>query len=176
MNIYLKESHMSDIKVFEYQVFQDARGGFSEIWKKDIFEKLELPDFIQENMSVSKKGVIRGLHWQVEPFSQGKLIRCARGEILDVVVDIRKQSDTYGNVFSIILNQSDNRLLWVPSGFAHGFQALVDDTEIIYKVDKAWDKSSERSLNPLDPKLNIDWPIKEILLSEKDSVAPNLDS
>jgi dTDP-4-dehydrorhamnose 3,5-epimerase len=117
--------------------------------------------------------VIRGLHWQTSPFGQGKLVTCLSGAILDVAVDIRKESKTYGQHIGIELNSNEQIALWVPEGFAHGFQALENGTRVHYKVTNFWNKVAEKSVNPLDEKLGISWPINAFILSAKDEGSPN---
>jgi len=153
--------------------FADSRGFFSEQYKESLFVENEIPKFVQDNMSESSTGVIRGLHWQKSPFAQGKLVTCLTGAILDVAVDVRASSPTYGKHVAIELSASEPISLWVPEGFAHGFQALQDVTRVFYKVTNYWNKGSERSLNPLDPDIGIAWPISKHILSEKDAEAPN---
>ncbi len=127
----------------------DTRGYFSEIYHKQSLGDLGLPDFVQDNLSLSRKGVVRGMHWQSAPFAQGKLVTCIAGEILDIFVDVRSESGRFGQAASIMLSSERLTSLWVPPGFAHGFQAMVEDTIVLYKVDKFWSKSHEQSFSPL---------------------------
>ena len=168
-------------KIFTPNIKIDDRGYFFESWKKDFFEKLlkKTVNFKQDNISFSKKGVLRGLHYQKGPFSQGKLISCASGSIYDIAVDIRKDSDTYGNWGSVILSSKNEKSFWIPEGFAHGFLALEDNTKIHYKVTDYWKKDYERSINWNDKFINIDWNFKSFgisspILSSKDKEAPYL--
>ena len=163
---------LSDVVIVRGKRFSDDRGFFSEMYKEKLFLENGIKSFVQDNMSESSKGVIRGLHWQEEPFGQGKLVTCISGRILDVAVDVRLESKTYGMHVAVELDADEPVSLWVPSGFAHGFQALTDKTRVFYKVTNYWHKESERSINPLDEELKIAWPIAEYLLSEKDSQAP----
>ena len=174
MNFEIEDTALPEIKIINGKRFNDERGFFTETYKLSSFTELGLPKFVQDNLSESRKGVIRGLHWQNSPFSQGKLVRCVRGKILDVVVDIRKESRYYGQYFSIVLNQLQPKFLWIPEGFAHGFQSLEDETIVEYKVDKYWNTKSEKSLNPLDAELNIPWIEMPLIISSKDRSAPNL--
>lgn len=152
----------------------DERGFFTEIFKESIAEQLKLPKFVQENMSTSAKGVVRGLHWQTEPMSQGKLVCCLSGSIVDYFVDIRKSSPQFGKVFSARLGADKTQWLWVPAGFAHGFESLEDETVVMYKVTNPWSKNNERSLSPLDSSLGLRFASNSPVLSSKDAEAPML--
>jgi dTDP-4-dehydrorhamnose 3,5-epimerase len=171
MPIQVEETSIPDVKIIRANRFHDDRGFFTETYKESEYLDFGIPKFVQDNMSESLKGVIRGLHWQESPFGQGKLVTCLSGSILDVAVDVRKGSKTYGKHVAVELNSNDQIALWVPEGFAHGFQALEDDTRVHYKVTNYWNKESENSLNPLDQDLEIKWPINKQILSEKDSQA-----
>ena len=168
-------------KILTPNLIHDDRGYFLESWNKknfDNFLKSEI-NFKQENISFSKKGVLRGLHFQIKPFPQGKLIRCLSGSIYDVVVDIRKDSNTFAKWGSLILTPKNEKLFWIPEGFAHGFLALEDNTRIQYKVTNYWEKKFERSINWSDKFINIDWNFKSFgisnpILSKKDQDAPCL--
>lgn len=153
----------------------DDRGFFTELFKSSQALELGLPSFVQENLSRSGKGVVRGLHWQTEPMSQGKLVSCISGKIVDYFVDIRSSSPTFGKVFSAELSSESTQWLWVPAGFAHGFESLEEDTVVVYKVTNPWSKDHERSLSPLDPSLGITFVSNSPLLSEKDATAPLLN-
>ena len=133
-------------------------------------------DFVQDNLSLSNKGVLRGLHFQNPPFSQGKLVRVIKGSALDVAVDIRKDSLTYGEHFSIELSEENKTIFWLPPGFAHGFVALVDDTIFSYKCTNFYNKQSEEALLWCDEDLQIDWRIKSPIVSDKDRKAPHFSS
>ena len=156
------------------QVFQDSRGEFFESWNEKDFEKfLGNVKFVQENQSISTKGVLRGLHFQSQPKAQGKLIMCANGEIFDVFVDIRLNSKTFKKYSCVNISSSNKYILWIPEGFAHGFLSLTYNTRVLYKTTEFWHKNSERSLLWNDKELNIKWPfdkysILEPILSEKD--------
>ena len=177
---------ISGLLKIDPKLFHDSRGFFSESWNKKIWEETlksqnqSCKSFVQDNHSRSKKGTLRGLHYQIDPFPQGKLIKCIHGKIYDVAVDLRIGSETFGSWAGIELSSENNIQFWIPRGFAHGFLTLSEEADVFYKVDEYWDKSSERSLNWNDNKLNIDWPknyIKptEIELSTKDKNAPFLD-
>jgi dTDP-4-dehydrorhamnose 3,5-epimerase len=176
MNFEIEDTAFPEIKIIHGKRFADERGYFSETYKIKDFQLLGLPEFVQDNMSKSSKGVIRGLHWQVQPYGQGKLVQCITGSIFDVVVDVRPESPTFKKYETFHLEDSTFRLLWVPEGFAHGFQATSENTIVSYKVTNYWNKESERAINPIDPDLKISWPIVNQIISEKDSKAENLNS
>lgn len=163
------------LKVIQPKVWGDARGHFFESYSEAAFKAAGLPtDFVQDNQSLSASGILRGLHFQAPPFAQGKLVRVIMGAVLDVVVDIRKGSATYGEHFKIELSADNNKMLWVPPGFAHGFLTLQDDTIFVYKVTGLYNKESEGGLLWNDPQLGIDWGVADPLLSDKDKVLPCL--
>jgi len=174
MPIQVEETAIPDVKIIRATRFHDERGFFTETYKESEYLEAGIPKFVQDNLSESSKGVIRGLHWQTSPFGQGKLVSCLSGSILDVAVDIRKGSQTFGKHVAVELNAKEQIALWVPEGFAHGFQALEDGTRVHYKVTNYWNKDSERSLNPLDGTVAISWPINTYILSSKDKDAPNM--
>ena len=165
-----------DVLIIKGKRFPDDRGFFSEMYKEKLFADNQIPHFVQDNMSESKAGVVRGLHWQAEPFGQGKLVTCITGSIIDVAVDVRPNSPHYGKHVAVKLDSREAISLWVPVGFAHGFQSLENATRVFYKVTNYWNKESERALNPLDPALGIQWSKKDFILSEKDAEAPNFES
>ena len=175
MPIQVEETAIPDVKIIRANRFHDNRGFFTETYKESEYLDLGIPKFVQDNMSESSKGVIRGLHWQESPFGQGKLVTCLTGSILDVAVDVRKDSLTYGQHVAVELNSNESIALWVPEGFAHGFQALEDGTRVHYKVTNYWNKESERALNYLDPTIKVCWRELKYLLSEKDLEAPFLE-
>jgi dTDP-4-dehydrorhamnose 3,5-epimerase len=175
MPIEVVETTIPEIKIIRATRFHDERGFFTETYKESEYLEIGIPRFVQDNLSESSKGVIRGLHWQSSPFGQGKLVTCVSGSILDVAVDIRKNSETFGKHVAVELNANEQIALWVPEGFAHGFQSLEDGTRVHYKVTNYWDKKSEKSVNPLDTSLRIEWPIQDTKLSEKDLQAPVLE-
>jgi dTDP-4-dehydrorhamnose 3,5-epimerase len=175
MPIQVEQTAIPEVKIILATRFHDERGFFTETYKESEYLEVGIPKFVQDNLSESSKGVIRGMHWQNSPYGQGKLVSCLSGAILDVAVDIRKESPTFGQHISVELNSSEQISLWVPEGFAHGFQALEEGTRVHYKVTNYWNKESERSLSPLDKDLTIAWPIKSFILSEKDKAAPSFD-
>lgn len=161
--------------VFEPRVFEDSRGYFFESYNENIFKEEGVDmRWVQDNQSSSTYGVIRGLHYQLPPFAQTKLVRVLRGEILDVVVDIRKGSPTYGKCYSEILSAKNKKQLLVPKGFAHGFSVLSEKTEVLYKCDGFYNKESEGGIVYNDPALHIDWhvPAEKAIVSEKDLLLP----
>ena len=158
--------------VINPKIFVDDRGYFFESWNEESFVKNGLDlDFVQDNQSLSSKGVLRGLHFQNPPFAQGKLVRVIKGAVLDIVVDIRKESATYGQHFSIELNEENKTIFWIPPGFAHGFITLEDDTIVTYKCTGVYNSASEEALLWSDKDLNIDWGAIKPLVSDKDLVA-----
>ena len=166
-----------DVVIIEPKVFEDDRGYFMETFRKDLFDKhVRKIDFIQDNESKSKKGVLRGLHYQLPPFAQSKLVRVIKGSVIDVAVDIRKGSPTFGKYVAVELSEENKRQLFIPRGFAHGFLVTSDEAVFAYKVDNYYAPQCDRSIRFDDPDINIDWsfPKDEILVSEKDRNAPFL--
>ncbi len=171
MNII--QTAIPDVVIIEPKVFGDSRGYFSETYKADIFlSKVCNTTFVQDNESKSKYGVLRGLHYQLPPFAQSKLVRVIIGKVLDVAVDIRKGSPTFGKYVAIELSDENKRQLFVPRGFAHGFVVLSDEAIFQYKVDNTYSPQSESSIR--FDSLDIDWMVaaKDLLLSDKDKQAP----
>jgi dTDP-4-dehydrorhamnose 3,5-epimerase len=168
MNII--ETNLDGLLLIELKVFEDPRGYFLESYNSETFKNSGIDDnFVQDNQSLSSKGTLRGLHFQNPPYAQAKLVRVITGSILDVVVDIRKDSTTYGKYFSIILTGENKRMLYIPEGFAHGFLALEDKTLIQYKCSNFYNKESEGGLIWNDPDINISWGIDyEPIISAKD--------
>ena len=163
-------------------VYEDNRGFFLESWNKRVFNKLVKleVEFLQDNHSNSSKGVLRGLHYQLPPKEQKKLIRCTKGKIFDVIVDIRRNSKTFGDwTYSELSSETKNQL-WIPEGFAHGFLALSEVAEVEYKTDNYWAKEYERSIKWDDKEINISWPLSKInilkpILGVKDKAAPSFE-
>ena len=169
----LIETGIESLLIVKSQVFHDSRGFFFEGYNKKSWAKAGLDlDIVQTNISESQAGVVRGLHFQNPPYAQGKLIRVLKGAVLDVAVDIRKNSKSYGQYFAIELNEENKNALWVPPGFAHGFKTLKDNTLFYYDCTGPYHKESEGSLLWNDPDLNINWEIENPILSEKDAGAP----
>lgn len=165
------------LTIIEPQIWNDERGFFIETYNEKTFKAFGIDEtFVQDNLSCSRKGVLRGMHAQAGQNAQGKLVRVLRGRVLDVAVDIRRGSETYGQSFSIILDEQHAKSLWIPPGFLHGFLALENDTIFAYKVTGFYDKSGELGVRWDDPDLDIDWPVDEVelVISEKDRQLPFL--
>jgi len=172
----ITETALKGVFVIEPQVFGDARGWFMESWSKRKLAELGINvDFVQDNQSFSaKKGTLRGLHYQLNPMSQAKLLRCTRGEILDVAVDIRKGSPQYANWVAVRLSAENKKQLFIPRGFAHGFLTLTDDVEVMYKADNYYAPECDGNIRWNDPEIGIEWGMEPTNLSAKDKDAPLL--
>lgn len=171
------ETSIPGVIILEPKVFKDARGYFFESYSKKVFEELAGPvDFVQDNESCSLRGVMRGLHFQRPPYTQAKLVRCVRGAVLDVAVDIRKGSPTYGRHVAVELTEDNHRQFFVPRGFAHGFAVLSETAVFQYKCDNYYHPEADGGISILDGSLGIDWRIdpSEALLSDKDTRHPLL--
>lgn len=169
------QTELQGLMVFEPKVFEDNRGYFFESYNQKVFQAAGIvTNFVQDNQSSSEYGVIRGLHYQLNPFAQTKLIRVLSGVILDVAVDIRKRSPTFGKSFSVELSSDNKKQLYMPHGFAHGFSVLSKSAEVLYKCDAFYNKESEGGIRFDDPALNIDWriPGTSAIVSEKDKQNP----
>lgn len=174
----IETTTIKDLVIITPDVFEDPRGYFLEAYNQAKFvENGIVYPFIQDNQSFSKRGVIRGLHLQINPFAQAKLVRVLEGEILDVAVDLRKNSLTYGKHFSVVLSAENKKQLMVPHGFAHGFSVLSETASVLYKVDQMYHKESERGIRFDDPILAIDWQLdsNEVIVSEKDQILPSFE-
>lgn len=172
-------TNIKDLWIIEPKVFEDDRGYFFESFNENTFQKetgLAI-HFVQDNQSKSNKGVLRGLHYQTGKHAQAKLVRVLKGSVLDVAVDLRESSQTFGQHFSIVLTEENKKQLFVPRGFAHGFLVLEDETIFAYKCDNFYNKESEGGIIYNDSTLNIDWEMnsEEFILSEKDVLLPNLE-
>lgn len=168
-------TNVRDALILEPRVFGDARGFFMESWNRRTFAQLGLDlDFVQDNHSRSARGVLRGLHYQVEPYAQAKLVRVLQGEVLDVAVDIREGSPTYGQSYSLVISAENKRQLFIPRGFAHGYVVLSETAEFFYKCDNYYSREHEGGIRFDDPKLNIDWQVGEqdLVLSGRDRGLP----
>ncbi|ENL8211109.1 dTDP-4-dehydrorhamnose 3,5-epimerase [Salmonella enterica] len=173
MNVIKTE--IPEVLIFEPKVFSDGRGFFMESFNQKVFEEAvgRKIEFVQDNHSKSTKGVLRGLHYQVEPYAQGKLVRCIAGEVFDVAVDIRKDSETFGKWVGVNISSENKRQLWIPEGFAHGFLVLSDSADFLYKTSNYYSPIHERGIVWNDPTININWPINiDKILSEKDTILP----
>ena len=167
------DTPIADLLVIEPKVWKDDRGYFYESFREDFFKEINIDlSLVQDNQSLSQKGTIRGLHFQAPPFEQGKLVRVLQGSVLDVVVDIRKNSSAYGQSFAIELNDQNHLQLWIPPGFAHGFSTLADQTIFCYKCSNYYHKASEGGICFNDETLAIDWKVPAIHVSEKDYLLP----
>jgi len=171
----IKPFELPGLLLIEGKLFPDDRGHFMESFRVDDLAKAGLPPFVQDNLSRSKKGVLRGLHFQKLPRPQGKLIRCIRGRIYDVAVDVRKGSPTYGEWAGVELSDINNAMLWVPAGFAHGFYTLSDWADVQYKVTDYWAPELDRGLRWNDPAVGIAWPLAGApIVLKKDAEWPAL--
>jgi len=171
-----EEVFIKDLYIITPAVFEDERGYFFEGYNKKKFSALGIDiDFVQDNQSFSQRGTLRGLHYQNPPYAQTKLVRVLQGEIMDVAVDLRKDSPTYGQHFGIKLTAENKKQLLVPQGFAHGFSVLSETAVVLYKCDQFYNKASEGGIRFDDPTLNIDWgmDLKDAIVSEKDLVLPD---
>lgn len=169
------ETSIPGLLIVEPGVFSDPRGYFFESYNKVKYLQIGIEsEFIQDNESKSVRGVVRGLHYQLTPFAQSKLVRVVQGSVYDVAVDLRKGSPTFGQWFGMELNEVEKKQLFIPRGFAHGFSVLSETAIFTYKCDNVYNKESERAINLNDPKLNIDWKVdpSQQIVSEKDQVAP----
>jgi dTDP-4-dehydrorhamnose 3,5-epimerase len=163
------ETTIKDLFIIKPKVFEDSRGHFFESFTTKSFSEKNIDaDFVQDNQSLSQKGVLRGLHFQAPPYGQGKLVRVIKGAVLDVALDIRKKSATYGQHFTIELNEENKTMLWIPEGFAHGFSTLADNTIFAYKCTNYYFKDSEGCISWNDNSLGINWNIENPTISEKD--------
>tara|TARA_B100001741_G_scaffold311815_2_gene313747 strand:+ start:9782 stop:10357 length:576 start_codon:yes stop_codon:yes gene_type:complete len=168
----IKKTKIKDLLIIKPQIYSDERGYFYESFNKGIFKKNGLNlNFVQDNQSLSHKGVLRGLHFQAPPFEQGKLVRVIQGSVLDVAVDIRLDSPTYGKYESVLLSGENKTQFWIPPGFAHGFITLENNTIFCYKCTALYSKESEGSILWRDPHLKINWKTNEPLVSIKDEEA-----
>lgn len=165
--------HIPDVLIIEPQVFSDDRGFFFESFNQERLEKLigRPFNFVQDNHSKSEKGVLRGLHYQLKPNIQGKLIRVVQGEVFDVAVDLRKSSATFGKWVGEVISADNKKLMWIPEGFAHGFLTLSESATFLYKTTNYYSQKDEQSIRWDDESINIQWPIKNPLLSPKDKAA-----
>ena len=177
----ITETSIAGVYIIDTDVFGDHRGYFTETYNKPKYEKMGITcEFVQDNMSFSaQKGTLRGLHWQNPPYAQSKLVSCTKGTVIDVAVDIRKGSPTYGQYVAAELSAENHRQFYIPQGFAHGFLTLTDDVEFRYKVDNVYNKESEGCIRYDDPTIHVDWGTLlqgiEPVLSQKDQEGPCLE-
>ena len=166
----VEKTFIEGLLVLKPRVLEDSRGYFFESFNQKVLEEVGLKEnFVQDNQSLSQKGVLRGLHMQAPPHAQGKLVRVIKGAVLDVAVDVRKKSPTYGKYFSIELNEQNKTMFWVPVGFAHGFLTLQDNTIFHYKCTNYYNKESEACVLWNDKDINVNWNVENPLLSAKDA-------
>jgi dTDP-4-dehydrorhamnose 3,5-epimerase len=173
------DTEIPDVKIIEPRVFGDERGYFYESFNQETFNQAvgRKVEFVQDNHSMSKKGVLRGLHYQLDPHAQGKLVRCVEGEVFDVAVDIRKSSVTFGQWVGVNLSAENHRQLWIPEGFAHGFVTLSERVQFVYKTTNYYAPQSERSIIWNDSEIGIEWPeLDSYILSGKDEVGLTLSN
>lgn len=171
------KTDLDSVWVIKPNVFKDSRGQFLETFRKEIFRQQGvLFDYVQDNISTSVRGTVRGLHYQITPHAQAKLVMAVHGSILDVAVDLRKASDTFGQSFSTELSSDNRQMMLVPPGFAHGFSVLSDEATVYYKCSAYYNKELERGVKWDDPALEIDWGVDQAILSQKDERLPLLKS
>lgn len=171
----VEETPIKNLLLVKPEVYSDQRGEFLEVYREHRFKELGLDiEYVQDNISTSRKNVIRGLHYQLPPASQVKLVMVVHGKILDIAVDLRPHSPTFGNHFSAELSSENRQMLLVPSGFAHGFSVLSDEATVYYKCNDYYNRELERGIRWDDPDLNIDWKVENPVLSEKDKTLPLL--
>ena len=177
MNFKFEGNKIAGLKIIEPKLFKDSRGYFFETYKASSFQEIGISDvFIQSNQSFSTKGVVRGLHFQSGQSAQAKLVRCLRGEVYDVALDLRKSSPTFGQYFGINLSAENHLMLYIPTGFAHGFSVLSDEAEVFYDVAACeYDAKAESGVRFDDPTLAIDWKVKNPIVSDKDQALPFLN-
>jgi dTDP-4-dehydrorhamnose 3,5-epimerase len=176
MPFEFEDSQLEEVKIIKPKEFRDDRGFFMETYEENDFREAGIDtEFIQDNHSKSEQGVLRGLHYQKGEYSQGKLVRCTQGVIMDVIVDLREDSDTFGETMNLILSEHNKKMLWVPRGFAHGFYTLSETAEVQYKVDNEYAPDQEAGIIWNDPELDINWPTDDPKLSDKDEEWPTLE-
>lgn len=175
MKFTFKKTPIPGLVLVRPEIGRDGRGTFSERYKLSEFRKAGITDvFVQENLSVSRKGVLRGLHFQRAPYAQAKLVRCGQGKIFDVAADLRPGSKTFGKSYGVELSGENGLLLYIPAGFAHGFYALTSGAEVIYKCSREYAPSHDAGVRWNDPNLAVKWPVKKPVLSAKDLALPLL--
>lgn len=175
----LEKTFIKGLFIIDPIVFGDERGYFFESYNKTKFTELGINiEFVQDNQSFSKKDTLRGLHYQNPPFAQTKLVRVLEGEIIDVVVDLRKNSSTYGRSYTVLLSAENKKQLLIPKGLAHGFSVISETASVMYKCDQFYNKASEGGIKYDDPSLNIDWglDLNDAIVSEKDQILPFIEN
>ena len=174
--IFIKTKFLG-VYIIEIEKYEDERGFFARTWDKNQIKEMGLDDsIIQSSMSYNrKKGTIRGMHYQIKPFEETKLVRCTKGKIFDVIIDLRKDSETFKKWISIELSENNHRTLYIPKGFAHGFQTLEDNTEIIYDISQTYNPEYSNGIRWNDKIIGIKWPLEVTMISKKDSMNPYFD-
>lgn len=172
----IETTPLKDVLILTPNIFKDERGYFFESYNTQKVADFIKCEFVQDNESLSQKNVLRGLHFQIPPFAQDKLVRVIKGSVLDIAVDLRKSSPTYGQSFSLILSGENKKQLFIPAGFAHGFITLEDDTLFSYKCSNYYEKNAERTILWNDKSLNIEWNCDQPLLSDKDLIGENFST
>ena len=174
MEFSFKALEIPDVLLVTHGIFKDPRGFFLESFREEPFSKMGIPRFVQDNHAKSTKGVLRGMHYQLRPAAIGKLVRCLRGRIFDVAVDIRRGSAHFGRWVGVELAEDDCRMLYIPEGFAHGYCVLSEEGEVFYKTTGYYSPAHDRGFRWNDPEVKVAWPIAEPILSPKDANAPLL--
>ena len=173
MPIELHKTEIPDVVEVQVRKARDGRGFFSELYNRDVWREAGLdPVFVQDNLSLSRRGTLRGMHYQIEPHAMGKLVHAITGAVFDVAIDLRRGAPTYGRWVGRELRPANGRWLWIPPGFAHGFLALEDDTRVYYKCTATHHPESERAIAYNDPEVGVEWPIEPTVVTEKDAAAP----
>ncbi len=176
MNFTATETGLPGVLLITHEFARDERGFFAETFREDALAALGLPRFVQDNHAGSIRGVLRGMHYQIRPAAIAKLVRCLRGRIFDVAVDIRRSSPTYGKWVAVELAENDGRMLYIPEGFAHGYLTLTERCEVLYKTSGYYAPQYDRGFRWNDPEVGISWPINDPILSSKDALASFLKS
>jgi len=175
MSVKLTETEIPGVLVIETGIARDDRGFFTEIYSEKVWEEAGFKEsFVQDNLSMSAKGTLRGMHYQLDPYGMGKLVRVVSGSVFDVAVDLRRGSPTFGKWVGRTLSEGNGLAMWVPIGFAHGFIALEDDALVLYKCTGMHTPDAERSLSYKDPEIGIEWPIEVTIVTKRDEEAPGL--
>ncbi|HII07508.1 MAG TPA: dTDP-4-dehydrorhamnose 3,5-epimerase [Methanotrichaceae archaeon] len=175
MPFEFKRLEIPEAILIKPKVYEDDRGFFLETYKKQDMENIGIKtEFVQDNHSRSERGVLRGLHFQKEPYSQAKIVRCVRGKIYDVAVDLRKNSPTFSRYLGLVLSEQNKHQLFVPRGCAHGFLVLSDVAEVVYKVDNVYAPEYEEGLIWSDPEVDVSWPLNDLIISKRDRFWPTL--
>lgn len=178
VNLIFTETELKGAFIIEVEKINDERGFFARTWDKEKFEKHNLnSNIVQCSISINKKkGTIRGMHYQVKPYEESKIVRCTKGKIFDVIIDLRKKSSTFKKWISVEISENNHKMIYIPKGFAHGFQTLEDNTEIFYQISEFYNKDASSGIKCNDPELSIKWPLEITMVSEKDKNFPYLEN